>query len=347
MRNSYKKYVFYSLFFSTFVFILYFSLIYIIDPAGINNKVNLGLIKDLGLASRTKKFNEINDLKPNTIMLGGSRVFFLNTSDVEKYTKDKVYNLAFNSSTIEEQYYFLKYSVEKLKIKNVIIGLNLYPFSEKLEKNPNTDFDKNIFDTGFTFQKEFKYYLEVPLISYFKDYYLKKYNEELYKNGSISLYNQTKFIDNRSWQEREKNSNRGYENTYKNYLFFGKTGFDYLKKMIDLCKENNVNYKVFITAVHESQLLLLEKYNKMDIYYNWKREIAKITPYWDFMYLNSITKDSNNYIDPSHILQQKGYLYFGKIFEDNSVVIPEDFGVYVTENNVEEHINTIKKDFLK
>ena len=108
---------------------------YLIDPVGLNNRFNTGLYKDVALAYRTQKFVELNNFKPNTLIIGGSRVHYLNNNDLEKYTNDKVYNLGFSFSTLEEQYYYLKYSLEHFDIKNVVIGLNLYTFSERLEEN--------------------------------------------------------------------------------------------------------------------------------------------------------------------------------------------------------------------
>ena len=128
MKKQYKKYFFLSIIFTLLLFALGIVIRYIIDPVGINNKVNLGLYKDVALAYRIQKFVELNKVKPNTIILGGSRVHYLNPKDLEKYTNDKVYNLGLSYATLEEQYYFLKYSIEHFKIKNVVIGLNLYPF---------------------------------------------------------------------------------------------------------------------------------------------------------------------------------------------------------------------------
>jgi hypothetical protein len=342
-KRTHKKYIILSTVLSSLLFGLALFGIYVIDPAGVNNKFDLGLIKKEDLANRTQKFVELNKFQPNTIMLGGSRVHFLNTEDVKKYTNDKVYNLAFSSSTLEEQYYFLKYSIENFDIKNVVIGLNLYPFSEKLKENKSTDFDKELFESGFTFQKQLKHYLEVPLISYAKEYYTKGFNKPLYKNGARTAYNQKIHIDNKSWKEREEKSNKGYKETYKNYLIWGSKGITLLKDMVKLCQDNNINLKVFTTAIYTSQMQILQDMDKIDIYYKWKKEVANITPYWDFMYPNTITKNSDNYIDPSHIKQENGYLYFARLFDDKTVKVPDDFGVYVTSENIDEHIGNLKK----
>lgn len=342
MKKTHKKYIFFSIFLSSLFFGLSIGCIYIIDPAGINNRFDFGLIKDPALAYRTQKFVEINEFKPNTIMLGGSRVHFLDTKDVQKYTQNKVYNIGFSQATLEEQYCFLQYSIENFDIQNVIIGLNLYPFSQKLKPNPNNDFDKEILKNGFTLQKQLKHYLEVPLVKYFKEYHTNKYQEVLYKDGARTVYNQIRYIDNKSWQEREKNSNKLYNEFYNEYLIFGDSSFDYFKKIIQLCKDNNIEYKVFTTAIHQSQFKLLQKHNKMDIYFRWKKELVNITDYWDFMYLNSVTINHENYIDPSHMRQEKGYLYFTRIFNDQTVNIPKDFGVLVTKENIDSHLQSLR-----
>ncbi|MDN5128715.1 hypothetical protein PJV90_10285, partial [Aliarcobacter butzleri] len=145
--KKHKLYIFLTIIFTFILFALGIGIRYIIDPVGLNNKFDLGLKKDIALAYRTQKYVELTNFKPNTLMIGGSRVQYLNTEDVKKYTNDKVYNLGLQFSTLEEQYYFLKYSLENFPIKNVIIGLNLYPFSQRLEDN-KSDFDKDLLIAG-------------------------------------------------------------------------------------------------------------------------------------------------------------------------------------------------------
>lgn len=328
MKKKYKIYLLLSIIFTLILFALGIGVRYIIDPAGLNNKFNLGLYKDIALAYRTQKFVELNQIKPDTLMVGGSRVHYLNPEDVKKYTNDKVYNLGLSYSTLEEQYYFLKYSLENLQIKNVILGINLYTFSEVLEDN-SSDFDKDIFTNKFNFYQQIKHYLEVPLYKYLKYAYNNTNTEPVYKDGAITAYHQQIVLTNNPEEKRWSNSVNGYRKKYRDYLEWGESGLDYLKKMVELCEEHNVNLKVFTTAIHTSQWELLEELNKMDIYYKWKEEVAKITPYWDFMYSNSITTNKDNFIDSSHIKQEFGYLYFARLFDDSSVNVPKDFGIYV------------------
>ena len=110
----------------------------------------------------------------------------------------------------------MKYSIEHFPIKNVVIGLNLYPFSEKLEDN-KSDFDKTLFEDGFTILKQIKHYLSLPLIKYLKYSYENTYTEPFYKDGAITEYHQSIVLQNRTWEDRKKNSLEGYHRKYNEY----------------------------------------------------------------------------------------------------------------------------------
>ncbi|MCK5854331.1 MAG: hypothetical protein KAG56_03860 [Sulfurovaceae bacterium] len=339
MKKKYRRYLISSLLLSVLFFAIGLFGIYALDPAGVNNRFNFGLIKDSGLTLRTQKFVELNEVKPNTILLGGSRMHFMNPKLIQKYTNDNVYNVAFSISTLEEQYQFLKYSIEKFDIKNVVIGLNLYTFSEKLKVNENTDYDVEMFKKGFTWTKQVKYYMEFPLNKYFSDYVAKGYAKPLFKDGGRTAYAEKLYADNKSWEAREAEVVDGYSKFYYNeYLTWGESGFNHLRNMVKLCKENGVELKLFTTTVHNSQLDILKKLNKTDIFLKWKKELATIAPYYDFMYYHHISKNSDNYNDPSHLLQQQGDLYFYKIFKNRPLSKENDIGILVTEENIERHL---------
>ena len=326
--KKHKKFIFLTILFTFIIFSIGFFIRYIIDPVGINNKFDIGLRKDVALAYRTQKFVELNKIQPNTIILGGSRVHYLNTKDIEKYTQDKVYNLGLQFGTLEEQYYFLKHSLENFSINNVLIGLNFYTFDENLKEN-GSDFNKAIFEKGFNTFYQIKHYLEIPLFKYLK-YVIPNNDRNLfYENGAITLYHQEQVIKNNDKSYMWESTLEHYRKTYQNYNVIGNSNLEYYKKIVELCKEYNINLKVFTTAVHSSQLKLIEETNTLDLFDIWKNEIASIFPFWDFMTENSVTSNEDNYIDSSHIKQEFGYLYFAKIFEDFDIEIPEDFGIFI------------------
>lgn len=343
MKLSGKAFIVTTLTITAVLFISGILVRYVIDPVGINKKFDIGLIKDYGIAHRTQKYVELGEFKPDTLMIGGSRVHYMQPKDVNKYTGDRVYNLGLSYSTMEEQYYFLKYAAENLKIKNVVLGLNLYPFSEVLNESNGTDFDREVFEKGFTFDKKIKHYLEISLFKYLKYAYFNEYTSDFYRDGAITPYGQT-IASGKSWEDRYKNSYNGYIKKYTNYLEYGDTNIEYLRKMVDICKKHNINLNVFMAAIHSDQINILNKINKMDFNYKLKKEIAKITPYWDFLYDNSVTSVNDNFIDTSHIKNEFGPYYFARIFNDKNFKHIDDFGIYINSDNVDNHIEFLKKN---
>ena len=62
-----------------------------------------------------------------------------------------------------------------------------------------------------------------------------------------------------------------------------------------------------------------------------------MTPYWDFSY-SSVSFDPRYFYDETHFRNCVGEMALARIFGDSSVYVPEDFGRYVTADNVEEHL---------
>ncbi len=345
MSKKNRRFLISSLLLSVLFFGMGLFGIYALDPAGVNKKFNFGLIKDSELTLRTQKFVELNRVKPNTILLGGSRMHFMDTKFIEKYTHDRVYNLGMSISTLEEQYQFLNYSLEHFDIKNVIIGLNLYTFSQNLRENKNSDYDPKLFTDGFTPFKQFKYYMEFPLHKYFSDYLGKGYSKPLFKNGGRTHYSELLYGGGKSWRVKEKDVVESFGELYYNkYLTWGDSGFNYLRKMVKLCKEHHVKLKLFTTTVHNSLLDVLKQTGKTDIYLKWKRELATIAPYYDFMYYHNISKNSDNYNDPSHLFQKHGDLYFHKIFKKEPLTKESDIGIFVTKENIDKHMEFLEEN---
>jgi hypothetical protein len=60
------------------------------------------------------------------------------------------------------------------------------------------------------------------------------------------------------------------------------------------------------------------------------------------MYPNSITNDSSNYFDGHHFYPEVGTMIAHRIDGTNQGV-PKDFGIYVTNENIAEHIEFVQE----
>ena len=65
---------------------------------------------------------------------------------------------------------------------------------------------------------------------------------------------------------------------------------------------------------------------------------------WNFMYVNSVTSDQTLWRESSHYLPQVNEWIKDRITGEGTP--PDDFGVYVTKDNIDEHIKMVRKQFF-
>ena len=108
---------------------------------------------------------------------------------------------------------------------------------------------------------------------------------------------------------------------------------DALAHIRDLCAEKGVNFLVLCAPVYADYL----------DYYDWDQvadfytRLAEVTPYWDFSY-SSVSFEPRYFYDETHFRNCVGEMSLARVFGDDSIYIPEDFGVYVTQDNVQAHL---------
>ncbi len=106
-----------------------------------------------------------------------------------------------------------------------------------------------------------------------------------------------------------------------------------------LCIKNNIKLYVFTTPHNKN---MMDRYIVND-YLRYLKEISNITDFYDFSGYNTITINNYNYYEESHYRPLVGSLIAGKIFKDNTVEVSEDFGVFVTKENINKHLQNLKK----
>ena len=311
-----------------------FTFNYSVDPIRVKNDVT----------TRSQKYNDLMKYRPDTIMLGGSRIQFLSTNNVKQYTQDMVYNISMTNMTLFEQLKYTEFTIKEFNIKNIVIGLNYYTFGENAKKYEG-DFDKDLLKKGITFQyiKDIvQSYLTTTVTIDAIEIFLnkEKYEERKMfdKYGSRTVFMQNKVIGGRDWETRSNTTLKGYEEEiFKDFKFSTKK-LNYYKKIVDLAKKNNITMYIFTTPVHSSLYKLALDSSSLSAMNRWKKDLALIHEYYDFMNINSITVNSDNYIDVSHIKQQYGSLIFGRIFKNKNIKIPDDFGIYINKDNFKNYL---------
>lgn len=125
---------------------------------------------------------------------------------------------------------------------------------------------------------------------------------------------------------------------------------NYFREIVQICQEKNINLMVFFSPSHATQWTGTEASG--DWYWqeweNWKKDLVKIIPIWDFSGYNSVTTepvsdDMKNYYDSSHYRPAVSKLILAKML-NQPLEIPADFGMFLTPENLEENLQKIRNE---
>lgn len=272
----------------------------------------------------------------NSIWIGSSKTGW---NSNEKYESVL---LGFNIKNLALKHCSIKESIDMAKnailihpeIKTIYWGLDFSEFkkidSQKVDSIKlisNKDITKEellpliiSFDTfGDTFktiQKNLK--KKVKVISY-KDY------------GNRKEYN-SKILN--KYKDTVKNYYRDYYSDYQ----LSNDIFEEIEDFIDYAKNKGVKVVIFATTMHITERILIDNTNNSDNFNEFKRKLVKIQPYYDFAVVDKYTTeeikpDMKYFRDAIH-----AYAFIRKKITNQLFLNNEDFGVWVSEKNIEEHL---------
>ena len=116
-----------------------------------------------------------------------------------------------------------------------------------------------------------------------------------------------------------------------------------LRELVALCKKKDINLILFITPYNK---LLMDHFVAED-YIRFLKDLSEIVGFWDFSGYNSVTTDNKNYIDFSHYNLSVSGLIAARIFNDRTMTVPRDFGIWVTKSNIDLHLERVRISFEK
>jgi len=107
----------------------------------------------------------------------------------------------------------------------------------------------------------------------------------------------------------------------------------HLTAIRDLCTQRGINLIVVQNPVYADYLDYYDRGELAALY----EALAEVTPFWDFAY-SSISCEPRYFYDATHFRNTVGEMMIARMFDDESVWLPEDFGQYVTAETVSAHI---------
>jgi len=335
---------------------------YIVDRYGLNNLIHIkGINTDkISNTNITTRF-EISTLGHggyDTLLLGSSRIGVMDPRVVDHYLGGKSFSLGQPRSVTSIQYNLFRYAVKFNPIKNVIYGIDFLSFNknnmintEYLDKadkikNGNREYNFDVYFSFDSFIKNLEFIKhnflgqavsknKVPAV-YLPQNGMRKhvvYIEAL-KNGTLDL-------DHQIYEHLQEYFGDKENDIYYNYTFSDEY-LEYFKKIVHYCQDHNIKLWVYVPPMLGEHFDAIYAAGYFDEYEHYEREIAKITDFMDFTGNNTISMNKNNYWDSSHLREELTPIVMARIFHDTSVKVPDDFGAWVTKENIDTHLKALK-----
>lgn len=326
-----------------------------IDPYNVINGQALPKFNQLKPESSddARRFKAINitRLKPKTIVLGTSRAD-IGIDPEHPVLSAPAYNLSIPAGDMyEAMRYFQHALANQPDLKQVVLGIDLVAFEHRddvgkldpeqaarlgttsyLRHLPNLFFSADTLNASFSTLKA--NFTGEPV----REYYLR--------NGRLIRSNPPDMPIEAVFGSHLKSAY--FESWYKDFRV-SQQQMDAFRTIVETCKQQEIELKVFISPAHVTQWEALRSAGLWSTFEDWKREIVKITPVWDFSGYSSITtepltEEMQNYLESSHYVKEVGDLVLNRMYRYQQKTVPNDFGMLLTTANLEDHLVKIRAD---
>lgn len=319
----------------------------VVDPFGYFDAVD-------GLNYELNDNSYIRVLKAKHILKYGNNYqgYILGGSKAGGYTSEKLktldgydyYNTYITCGNFEEYYIFAKLIAENTDAKKII--LNLSGFECLFDVRSGVKQQTPAVLTGKSEVLEFISFLfKNPSISISEirnptfDY---RQNDDGSRNldGCYEKYleDPTKYVEEKVIYDLDKDLKLMFEKAETRTFSSMPNDLKYLRKIVDLCKEHNIELLVINSA---TPITSRQDYEG-EAYWNFLIQVASITNYWDFTSYNDINLNPYNFYDDAHTFYEAIDLIIETIKGTNHY---EGFGEYITKDNVLDYIKQRKQDF--
>lgn len=287
--------------------------------------------------------------KFDSYLIGSSSTSSFSVDLLNKYMDANFYNIFMYGADIYDVEQTAAYVIENYEVKNIVLNLgilNAENYNYEIDaltgnlhaKTDNTSLSK--FYMKYLFANP-KYGLE-KISHYLEDEYLQKphdvfdirtgaYDKSLRDVEPIQDINDYK----QSYPVFTNYPHMEYNLKYADHLI------NSVERIKNLCEENEINLKVVFFPLYYEHSRFFNSDQVKQIYVR----LAEITEFWDFS-VNTITTDPRFYYDGTHFRNSLGDMALAKIFGDDTVYIPEDYGVYVTSKNAAKQAAVYETEYI-
>ena len=300
--------------------LIWIGLLSIVDPFNYFQLNNFITIKSK--EKTAKKFNSLlyntiafkNNPSPN-IIIGDSRIKRFPLESIKKLSGDDYFILHSNAAKLNEIIDLFWLTNKKIKLENVIIGINFNLYNEFAYANRVSEveemiqnpllyiFNGNVME--MTFKAAIYHFSNVAIPDVSRNIMLKK---EL--NGKS-------YKDKKVWWDY--NIKTVAKNQYSKYKYPKKIK-ERLNEVNKYCEDNDINL-IFINVPHNVEFSNRKNdFNLSNAEAQYKKDISEFGTVIDYDFPNQITNCKKCFTDPIHTNDSINLLMVREIFSDSLII---------------------------
>lgn len=270
-------------------------------------------------------------------LIGTSRMEAIDPNLIERITKEKTHSIKINGSTLRENK-FLAQEVKK-RDKNFIYGFDVFSL------NANRNAHKEISARYTSYKNELannnlltKYFNSDITIRSFQ-HMGKKFKKYPYDIKHIEDNNAQHDYSFHSILEDSGIANDFPKKNFTNYKMYEDN------EIIELAKTGTKNDIFIIFPKHVYYYTLFQEHQNIEEqYFHAIKLLVQNTnaQVWSFYSSNSITTNKENFDKNGwHFKPKISSIMFKKIFEPNHETSPDDFGILLTHENIDDYLRDV------
>ena len=336
------------MFFSTVAVIL--ALIgvfnYTTDPFGVfGDKIMNWYSYDITNNPRTAKISYLDEhyADYDSYIIGCSSTSSFPTEDFGKYLDAKFYNMIMYGADMLDVEQMVSYMIKNYTVKNLVVNVyidNGAVYNEESNKYTHSMMPRVDGSDPLGFYSRFLF--ATPSYGVAK---LKAYQTRTWLSQYYNIFDEkTGAYDKRRRDIEPISDMDNYYKAYPEFIDYPHGNYllpavdDCIKSMeniVSMCEDNGVNLIVVAAPVY---------YEYMNNFYPdsvcaFYTRLAEVVDFWDFSY-SSVSFEPRYFYDRTHFRNNVGHMAAARIFGDESVYIPDDFGHLVTAENAEVYFGT-------
>jgi len=337
-----------TMFFSTVAVIL--ALIgvfnYTTDPFGVfGDKIMNWYSYDITNNPRTAKISYLDEHYDDydSYIIGCSSTSSFPTEDFGKYLDAKFYNMIMYGADMLDVEQMVSYMIKNYTVKNLVVNVyidNGAVYNEESNKYTHSMMPRVDGSDSLGFYSRFLF--ATPSYGVAK---LKAYQTRTWLSQYYNIFDEkTGAYDKRRRDIEPISDMDNYYKAYPEFIDYPHGNYllpavdDCIKSMeniVSMCEDNGVNLIVVAAPVY---------YEYMNNFYPdsvcaFYTRLAEVVDFWDFSY-SSVSFEPRYFYDRTHFRNNVGHMAAARIFGDESVYIPNDFGNLVTAENAEDYFGT-------